>query len=512
MHGAGIFRKTLHLAVRAARREAGLAPLPLAPIAGMGRRRFLQSLAASAGAAAIPVHAQSNPGRVVIIGGGIAGLNALRILRDAGVDATLYEARKRTGGRMWTIEGALVPGLAVDAGGQFVNSDHADIIGLCQRYGLSLIDRKASVGIEQIVRDALRVDPAQVAADLAPLAAQIVKDSAALDARYAKIAAVLDPMSVSQYLDAHAGLIPQDYVRRLVEQGIRTEYGVEPGEASALELIFNLPTVDGQTFETLGASDERYVIAGGSQKLTDAMTAALAERIELDRPVISITRLKGQYLLRFRDGRTTVADRIILAIPAALMKPIVINGPFNARWQAFASEVGLGLNEKLNAAYAARPWQATMGPAGSSWDASATASFAEVWEASIGQPGDPGVLTWFLGGAQTAATKPIPLRARMEFAVGTSMGDLTGAALPAAQLTAWQKDPMTRGAYVNFRPGQLTRFGRQLWIEEDGVTSQIARSGGIYIAGEHVSDAFPGFMEGGAQTGRMAAQAILDGR
>ena len=36
----------------------------------------------------------------------------------------------------------------------------------------------------------------------------------------------------------------------------------------------------------------------------------------------------------------------------------------------------------------------------------------------------------------------------------------------------------------------------------------MSRAGRIYFAGEHLSDAFPGYMNGGAQTGRMAAEAI----
>ena len=70
---------------------------------------------------------------------------------------------------------------------------------------------------------------------------------------------------------------------------------------------------------------------------------------------------------------------------------------------------------------------------------------------------------------------------------------------------------VARGAYVNVRPGQLTRFGGHLWVEEDdGSASQQARSGPVLFAGEHLSDAWPGYMNGAAQTGRLAAQAIIE--
>ena len=39
--------------------------------------------------------------------------------------------------------------------------------------------------------------------------------------------------------------------------------------------------------------------------------------------------------------------------------------------------------------------------------------------------------------------------------------------------------------------------------------SQIARSGPILFAGEHLSDEWAGFMNGAAQTGRLAAETII---
>jgi len=62
---------------------------------------------------------------------------------------------------------------------------------------------------------------------------------------------------------------------------------------------------------------------------------------------------------------------------------------------------------------------------------------------------------------------------------------------------------------VNFRPGQLTRFGELIWVEGADAERHRALPGRIQFAGEHLSDAYPGYMNGGAQTGRLAAEAIL---
>ena len=110
-------------------------------------------------------------------------------------------------------------------------------------------------------------------------------------------------MSVAAYLDRHGNLIGDAAVRRLLEQTIRTEYGAEPDEASALQLIFNLPTVDGEAYEVLGTSDERYVITGGSQRITDALAEAHADRIETGRRLVALAPTDGGGVtLRFAGG------------------------------------------------------------------------------------------------------------------------------------------------------------------------------------------------------------------
>ncbi len=77
--------------------------------------------------------------------------------------------------------------------------------------------------------------------------------------------------------------------------------------------------------------------------------------------------------------------------------------------------------------------------------------------------------------------------------------------------TRWAQNPFTRGSYTNFKPGQLTAFGGLLYIEsEDPDERQDVHVGNLVFAGEHLSDAFYGFMNGAAQTGRLAAQVAFD--
>ena len=60
-----------------------------------------------------------------------------------------------------------------------------------------------------------------------------------------------------------------------------------------------------------------------------------------------------------------------------------------------------------------------------------------------------------------------------------------------------------------FTPGQLTRFASLFAVEAPGAPAHAPQAGPLLFAGEHISDAFAGFMNGALQTGRIAAEALL---
>jgi hypothetical protein len=76
--------------------------------------------------------------------------------------------------------------------------------------------------------------------------------------------------------------------------------------------------------------------------------------------------------------------------------------------------------------------------------------------------------------------------------------------------TRWHQSRFTQGGYANFKPGQLTRFAGSLWIESERADErQEVHAGNLVLAGEHLSDGFYGFMNGAAETGRLAAEFVL---
>ncbi|MGH6650587.1 MAG: flavin monoamine oxidase family protein [Sphingopyxis sp.] len=510
MRGSGPLWGLLNAARLANLADDG-APPPIAVSQGVTRRRVLAALGATAALPLAGCFAPSSDAsgtRVAIIGGGLAGLTALDALAAAGVDAHLYEARGRLGGRVLTTD--FFPGLNIEDGGNLINTDHADMLALAKRFAIPLIDRKPMAAHNRYVADDRLLGDAELIDDLRAIAAQIGKDAAALDADYEKVAPALDALSVTAYLDQYAALM-KPHVRAFLEATIRTEFGAEPGQASAIELLFNLPVVDGKQAELISLSDERFILTGGSSSVVRALSEPLMPKISTGHALVSIAQGKDGLDLKFANGKTDRVDRVIVTVPAPLMRTIDYGGLLSAEWAALVAEIDSGRNDKINASYAMRVWEDKTGPAGAAWavDTRGPGVFSEFWDASSGQPGEAGVLTWFFGGDQVDALHEghVPsILASAERAIAPAVPRLRATSM---RRTAWVKDPFARGAYSTFKPGQLTRFAPHFWLEEDGKATQQAVAGPIVFAGEHLSDAFPGYMNGGAQTGRLAAAAIL---
>ena len=522
------FLQVLQQAHQANFQTHGLPP-PVAPAtAGWSRRRVLRTAALMGAtgmvtsvlppaAPAAMLGDRRTPPVIAIIGGGLAGLHAAYRLQQAGVDATVYEARGRLGGRIQSRRHGVGAGLVIDLGGEFINTEHADMLALAQTFGLRLFNRRTDTpGIPAVgfYLEGQIWTEAEVAAGLQPLAAQIARDAARLDRDFESVAPLLDRLSVTDYLDQHPETVRVSFIRTLVENSIRTEYGVEPAASSALQLLFNLPTVQGDQVEVVGASDETFVVEGGSDQLIQALAQALEGQIQTHIALQRLTAQGSGFRLEFttRQGRQSIeADVVILAIPFPVLRELDLQVALPHRLWRFINEVDLGRNEKLIAGFTARVWQQAHGFRKEAWT---DTGFSEVWDETLRQPKrTDGALTFFFGGrdvqAMQAGSAPEQLEQTLSQFVGF-IPDAAEAATGQVVRTHWTQSRRTRGSYTNFRPGQLTRFGDWLWIESDDPEErQEVHVGNLVFAGEHVSDAFYGFMNGAAQTGRLAAEFVL---
>ncbi len=490
------------------------------------RRRFIK-LAALASGSAIATRTLTHPKfgwtaegpRIAIIGGGIAGLNAAYQLKKAGLTATVYEARDRVGGRMRSRTDAVGSGLVSDIGGHFINTDHTDMVTLAEEFDIPLFNRVEDAEAQPFPAaayflDGKRQSEAELAEKLRPLAQQILTDSIALEEDFDTVAAELDQLSVAQYLDRYEATIPEPSIRVLIEQVIRSEYGTEPDSSSALQLLFALPLVEENTVSLISTSDEALVVEGGSGRITDSLAAALGSQVRTRMALTELRQQGQQFRLKFGSttGSNTIeADYVILAIPFPVLRQIKLRPPLPPQMKKFVEQVDLGANEKLLAGFKNRVWRKDDGFVQELWT---DFNFAQAWEGSQRQPDQAEAeLTFFFGGQQVEALAQGSTRRQGNELLQTFDQIIPGGKQASNNRflrTAWSTEPFTQGAYTNFKPGQLTEFANLFYIEsEDPEERQEARVGNLFLAGEQVSDAFYGFMNGSAETGRLAAESII---
>jgi oxygen-dependent protoporphyrinogen oxidase len=268
--------------------------------------------------------------RVVVVGGGMAGLAAAHALRDA-ADVVVLEASGRVGGKLRVSE---VGGLPVDEGADSMLRRVPYAVDLAQQVGLDLISPAAGHAYVRS-RGSLRPLPTGtvlgVPADLGALARSEVLSAAGLARVPLDLvqpgAPVTEDVSVGAYVASRLG---REVVERLVDPLLG---GVYAGRADRLSLQATLPALVGPL-----ARNRSLVLAARAARGTPApgpvfaglrgglgtFPAALARASGAD--VRTGTTVRG--LERTATGWRLVtgsaahpayvdADAVVLAVPAA---------------------------------------------------------------------------------------------------------------------------------------------------------------------------------------------------
>ena len=376
------------------------------------RRRFLK-LAALATRSALATStlphweaawSKASP-RIAIVGGGIAGLNAAYQLKKAGLNATVYEARNRLGGRIFSVTGAVGEGLVTDLGGSLINTNHEDMLTLVKEFDLKLFNRVQNSQEFPFPATAYYfggqiLSEAKIAEKLRPLAGQISQDADLIDRDFERFAPDFDRLSVTAYLNQHSDKIPDPTIRTLIENSIRTEYGVEPEAASAIQLLLNLPTVKGKKVEVLGNSDETFVVEGGSGRIIDSLAAALAGQIQTGMRLSKLESDGSGFRLNFVGHSPIAADWVILAIPFTVLREIEVTVDLPPKLRRFIDEVSLGFNDKIIAGFNNKVWRKRHGFVEEIWT---DLGFSEAWDETQRQvERQAGAITFFFGGNEVA--------------------------------------------------------------------------------------------------------------
>jgi Monoamine oxidase len=250
------------------------------------RRDFLKVTGATVGAAALagPMAAwaavnKGSQGRIAIVGGGIAGLNAALTLQDAGIASTVYEASGRVGGRMHSDTTSWLNGQTSEDCGELIDSKHKTILGLANRFNIPHVDLLAAEPNHSTETDFFLggyYTRAQENADFNPVWKAVKKDlnSAPFPTLYNQFTPAgqaLDNLSLYKWIETRVPGGHASKMGKLLDVAYNIEYGNVTTEQSSLNLVYLLgfQPIPGN-FRIFGASDERYHLAGGNDRLPQA--------------------------------------------------------------------------------------------------------------------------------------------------------------------------------------------------------------------------------------------------
>jgi monoamine oxidase len=473
-------------------------------------------------------------GRIAIIGGGIAGLNAALTLQDSGITSTVYEASSRVGGRMHSDTTSWLNGQTSEHCGELIDSKHKTILGLTTRFKLPTVDLLAAqpnMSTETDFFVGQYYTNAQANSDFKPVWNAIKGDLTA--ARYPALynsftpaAQALDNMSLYQWIESRVPSGHTSNMGRLLDVAYNIEYGNVTTEQSSLNLVYLLgfQPVPGD-FRVFGASDERYHIVGGNERLPQAIAAALAPgTVQLNTALTGIVHnLDNTYTLTLKSGSTTttrVADRVIMAIPFSVLRGILGSASsaytaagFTSLKQTAITQLGYGKNAKLQLQFNSRLWN-TEGPWGLSTGTTySDTGYQNTWDVTRAQDGTTGILVDYTGGGVPLASftgDPTDPSLLKQFA--TTFLSQIEPVFPGisklwngrATLDVPLNNPFLLGSYSYWKVGQYTGFSGY-----EGARQPDVATGKCHFAGEHCSTNFQGFMEGGADEGARAANEIL---
>jgi monoamine oxidase len=402
--------------------------------------------------------------RIAVIGAGFAGLTAATRLHCAGYDVTVFEARDRVGGRVWSQEIHTAGGpRMIERGAEFVLDNYDEMRTLVEELGLSLVE----TGMSYYIREPGDVDGV-TAADIVVAGQEAGRVRDAMD----DSATAED---VLQKLDADDSLV--DALRCRIE--ISTAVSSTEVTAAALRQV--------ASFEPR----KSWRVGGGNQSVAKALASELGTAVRLSTPVRRVeSQATGGAIVTTYDCESTQFDAAIIAVPVAVLRDrSVIETPTTEQRERALAGVVEGHAVKLHAPLErAAETSAVMSVAGRYW----------TWTA-VDASGDVApVLNSFMGSRAAIDASGVADDPQGWLQSVRSLRpdlDLTDDAMA----TVWALDRFAQSAYSAHAPSFSA-------ADADVLEAPI---GDVHFAGEYTEATYTGLMEGAIRSGQRAADRVL---
>jgi len=467
----------------------------------------LLGLGTAPGALASRVRRDPRSVDVVVVGAGLSGLAAARVLAAAGRDVLVLEARDRVGGR--TLNNSIGGGHVVEVGGEFVGPTQDRVLALARAVGVGTFRVYNQGSDVEVIGGERSLYPASTGIPTDPetqtflvnlLAAldPVAQEVGAVAPWRAKRAKQLDRTTLRQF----ASPFLSERIAPVFDAVSNSVWGVDSDQLSVLYAasyaaaagnrsnpgsLFRLVSTAG------GAQQWRFV--GGSQIVAQRVAKRLGRRVLLNTPVLGLVLTAGR--VRVEADRLEVdAEWVIVAVPPPLA--LELTHSLSHRRAELLKGMHMGHLIKSEAVYPTPFWRAE----GLSGQGVNDEGIASTPFDNSPPDGSVGVLFAFTGGRAADRLARLSAAERRDQVLqrfGQYVGDQ---ALSPTQFIEhdWRSEKWTRGCPTGIpQLGVLSRYG-------DTLRSPI---GPVHFAGTETSDYWQGYMDGAVRAGERAAREVL---
>ena len=482
------------------------------PILTGTRRTFLYGASALFATSAVAKTAKGGgqPEKldVIVVGAGLAGLNAAHVLESQGLKVAVVEASDRVGGRLRT---GRAEGYSAELGGSEVGPLYGRVRNACAQFNVGLVENKSKSAPFVLNIEGQMILPKDWASSSAnhTIGAEreilpfLIQNRLFFDwVPFEDPADWLEPKYFEHDVSAAAYMRAKGVSEAAIKLADVDLNGPSVHSVSAMSIFRDMARIKVEGFRDptkpqYGAGNQNisHAIEGGSDMLPKAMAAALKGRVMLNTPVAAIDQTADEVEVRLMGGERMRARYCVMAAPFSAVRYINFT-PGLPTAQANAVEGAIYSATTQFHFRVLKPFWEADGLPPSMWS---DRYFERAFVMSGGGP-HGSLIVWMNGDGATKlnAMAVDAQRAFIMAELAAARPSIQGALEPLVEYS-WEKNPFVGGNKHCFAAGQVKMFAKEMALPH----------GRIHFAGEHLRRMEPG-MESAMETAEIAALEILD--
>uniref|UniRef100_A0A8D0SWY5 Amine oxidase n=2 Tax=Sus scrofa TaxID=9823 RepID=A0A8D0SWY5_PIG len=411
---------------------------------------------------------------VVVIGGGISGLSAAKLLNEYGINVLVLEARDRVGGRTYTVRNENVD--YVDVGGAYVGPTQNRILRLSKELGLETYKVNVNECLVQYVK---------IPAD-APWESPHAEE--------------WDKMTMKDLIDK---ICWTKTAKRFASLFVNINVTSEPHEVSALWFLWYVKQCGGTTriFSVTNGGQERKFV-GGSGQVSERIMHLLGDRVKLRCPVTYVDQSGDNIIVETLNHELYECQYVISAIPPTLTAKIHFRPELPSERNQLIQRLPMGAIIKCMMYYKEAFWK-KKNYCGCMIIEDEEAPISITLDDTKPDGSLPAIMGFILARkADRLAKVHKEIRKRKICELYAKVLGSQEALHPVHyEEKNWCEEQYSGGCYTAyFPPGIMTQYGRV-------IRQPVGR---IFFAGTETATQWSGYMEGAVEAGERAAREILN--